>query len=238
MAVLVCIDCLLLISIQLSTSLVTNGIALHLFPEVRLGALFSPILSRWISTIYALVIAQNTVTTGLIAYRIWRQEQASRAIGLRSSGTETSLIPLMRVVVESAAIYVFTAILLLILYARDNNFQYVVQEAILPIAGMSEPHHSCSLKFEDSVLGIVFTLITVRLALRNSKSLATTICDGIPVDWEAQAARNAETVDPDADKTSSTAGTINIPLKSMEFRSPTDSLNDGISSLEAEGDSE
>ena len=106
------------------------------------------------------------------------------------------------------------------------------------VAGMSEPYYSCSFKFEDSVLGIVFTLITVRLALRNSKSLATTICDGTPVDWEAQAARNVETVDPDADKTSSTAGTINIALKSMEFRSPTDSLNDGILSLGTKGDSE
>lgn len=118
---------------------VTNSVALHLFTEVRLGTLFSPALVRWMDSIYAIALTQNTMTTGLIAYRIWRQDRASLEIGLRTAGSKSksSLVPIVRIIIESAAIYVLTAIIIIILYARNNNFQYVIQEAIVPIIGGS-----------------------------------------------------------------------------------------------------
>ena len=97
-------------------------------------------------SIYSIALAQNTITTGLIAYRIWRQDRASHEAGLRSAGSNStsSLIPIVRIVVESAVIYVLTAIVIIILYARNNNFQFVIQEAIVPIIGMfSLLQHFC-----------------------------------------------------------------------------------------------
>jgi hypothetical protein len=88
------------------------------------------------NTIYALAFVQNTWTTGLIAWRIWRQEKASAVIGL-SSATSRSLIPIVRIVVESAAVYVLELIVLIILYALNHNAQFVLQEAVVPTVGTS-----------------------------------------------------------------------------------------------------
>jgi hypothetical protein len=70
------------------------------------------------------------MTTGLIAYRIWRQDRMSR--GIVSS---YRLIFLVRIIVESASIYVLNLLILIILYALHSNGQYVAQEAIVPVCG-------------------------------------------------------------------------------------------------------
>ena len=88
-------------------------------------------------TIYALALVQNTWTTGLIAWRIWRQERASAVIGLHSTTSQSSLIPIVRIVIESAALYVLELIILIILYALNHNAQFVLQEALVPTVGMS-----------------------------------------------------------------------------------------------------
>ncbi|KAF8524145.1 hypothetical protein BU17DRAFT_85252 [Hysterangium stoloniferum] len=155
-------------TLLLIMSIVTNSVALHLFTEVRLGTLFSPSLVAWMNSIYSIALAQNTITTALIAYRLWRQESESAKAGLRDDSPKSSLRPIIRIVIESAVIYVLTAIVIIILYARGNNFQFVIQEAIVPI------------------IGIVFTLISVRLAMHTSKMLATTVPSGRTLtEWQA-----------------------------------------------------
>lgn len=119
---------------------VSNSIALHLFVEVGNGAIFSDTLVHWMSTIYAVAFVQNTLTSGLIAFRLWRHERIANRIGGRSDstdGSQTSLMPVMRIIVESAGIYVVVVLILIILYAIDSNAQYIVQEAFVPIVGTS-----------------------------------------------------------------------------------------------------
>ncbi|KAF8582180.1 hypothetical protein K439DRAFT_1391994 [Ramaria rubella] len=198
-------------TVLLALSIVTNSVALHLFTEVRLGTLFSPALVRWMDSIYAIALAQNTITTGMIAYRIWRQDRLSQEVGLRTTGagSRASLIPVVRIVVESAVIYVLTAIIIIILYARNNNFQFVIQEAIVPI------------------IGIVFTLISVRLAMRSSKVLITTTAlEAKTTEWR---------VAQDTDASTSTANiadsepgfrvnALDTAAKPMEFSTPLESM--------------
>jgi hypothetical protein len=83
------------------------------------------------NTIYALGLIQNTMITGLIAYRIWRQDRKTH--GIVSSSHR--LIFLVRIIVESASIYVLNAVILITLYALNSNGQYVAQEAIVPLCG-------------------------------------------------------------------------------------------------------
>lgn len=83
------------------------------------------------NTIYALAFVQNTMTTGLIAYRIWRQDKESRGL----VGHSLSLMYLVRIIIESASIYVINVLILIILYAIHSNGQYVAQEAIVPTVG-------------------------------------------------------------------------------------------------------
>jgi len=152
-------------------SIIANSIALHQFSRLGLGTIFSPSLVHWMDTIYAIAFVQNTMTTGLIAYRIWHQGAKSQ--GLVSS--KLSLIPLVRIIVESAAIYVLNVLILIILYALNSNGQFVAQEAIVPVCG------------------IVFTMITVRLALHTSPSLMTTELPATRIKFAGFSSTNANT---------------------------------------------
>jgi len=202
---IICLPTLLLIM-----SIVTNSVALHLFTKVRLGTLFSPFLVAWLKSIYSIALAQNTITTALIAYRLWQQDSAAAKAGIRDEDPKSSLRPIIRIVVESAVIYVLTAIVVIILYARDNNFQFVIQEAIVPI------------------IGIVFTLISVRLAMHSSKMLATTQPPpGRTLsNWQAAprslVTNNQETTTGGISSTSGTDATIN----SMSFTMPLEGIFD------------
>ena len=108
--------------------------ALHLFTRVPYGTIFGPELIHWMNTIYSLAFVQNSITTGLIAYRIWRQDRRSVAAGI-STGSKTSLIPVVRIVVESAAIYLLELLVLIVLYALKHNAQFILQEAVVPTVG-------------------------------------------------------------------------------------------------------
>ncbi|KAF8993548.1 hypothetical protein BDQ17DRAFT_1451628 [Cyathus striatus] len=143
-------------TILLCMSIVANSVALHLFTKVPLGTIFSPTLVHWMNTIYALAFVQNTITTGLIAYKIWDQDRRSTSMGVRSRGRESSLVPIIRIIVESASIYLVELLILIVLYSMGHNGQFVMQEAVVP------------------TVGIVFTLMTVRFAMRSSKILMST----------------------------------------------------------------
>lgn len=88
------------------------------------------------NTIYALALIQTTLTTGLIAYRIWSEELSSETIGIRSTMSErSSLIPVVLIIIESAAIYALELLVLIILYAMKHNAQFIVQESVVPTVG-------------------------------------------------------------------------------------------------------
>ncbi|KAJ8488673.1 hypothetical protein ONZ45_g13866 [Pleurotus djamor] len=137
------LPCLLLIM-----SIIANAIALKEFTQAPMGTIFGPSLKHWMNSIYALAFVQNVMTTGLIAYRIWRQERESNQVGIHTSGSRSSLMPIVRIVIESAMIYVVELLVLIILYALHHNGQFVVQESVVP------------------TVGIVFTLLTIRIIMR------------------------------------------------------------------------
>ncbi|KZP16472.1 hypothetical protein FIBSPDRAFT_975886 [Athelia psychrophila] len=125
-------------------SIVANAIVGYRYARLEQVTVFSPYLVHWQNTIYALAFIQNIFTTGLIAYRIYAQDKRSNGLVATS---QVSLGYLVRVMVESAAVYVLDILLLIILYAVGSNGQFIAQEAVVPVCG------------------IVFTLMTVRLAM-------------------------------------------------------------------------
>jgi len=46
-----------------------------------------------------------------------------------------SLIVLIRIIVESASIYVLNILIVIVLYALNSNGQFIAQEAIVPVCG-------------------------------------------------------------------------------------------------------
>ncbi|KAF8896594.1 hypothetical protein BD779DRAFT_1668355 [Infundibulicybe gibba] len=110
----------------------------QLTPETKI---FVPQLKKWIISFFSLTLVTNIICTSLIAFRIWYVNHQCTAFSSRS------LRPVLRLVIESGAIYSITLLVLLILYKTHSWFQYVVVDAVSPI------------------IGLVFTMIIVRIGL-------------------------------------------------------------------------
>ncbi|KAJ7272946.1 hypothetical protein C8J57DRAFT_1316076 [Mycena rebaudengoi] len=97
------------------------------------ATVFDPRLTRQITIFYATAVAQNIITTGLMAFRLWQVEKQSARY--RKGGG--SLMPVLEIMVESAALYLFVEIILLSLYAANLNSQYILLEIVTPIVGIT-----------------------------------------------------------------------------------------------------
>ncbi|KAF7288863.1 hypothetical protein HMN09_01368800 [Mycena chlorophos] len=109
------------------------------------ATVFNPRLANWITTFYSIAVAQNIMTTSLMAYRLWSVDARSAAYRVHRS----PFIHVLRILVESAALYLFVEILLLSLYSVNLNAQYILLEIVTPI------------------VGITFNVITIRINLRS-----------------------------------------------------------------------
>jgi len=92
-----------------------------------------------------LSFAQVVTTTTLICYRLIRHHRASRASGIQPSNNRLSLFHVVRIMLESAAIYAILLFVAIII-------QFVHPMALWVISGMKVP-----------IIGIAFTLLTIRL---------------------------------------------------------------------------
>lgn len=88
-----------------------------------------------LNAIYPLSLIQNVMTTGLITLKIWTQHRQSSASGVVDRSSRLTLIRIIRIIIESAMVYTIQLCVLIILYFRDDTFQYVVQSAIVPSIG-------------------------------------------------------------------------------------------------------
>jgi hypothetical protein len=93
------------------------------------ATVFDPRLTNWITVFYSIAVVQNIITTGLMALRLWQGEKQSARYRLGGG----SFLPVLQILVESAALYLFVEILLLSLYAVNYNAQYVLLEMVTPI---------------------------------------------------------------------------------------------------------
>ncbi|KAJ6462475.1 hypothetical protein C8R45DRAFT_1108125 [Mycena sanguinolenta] len=124
---------------------VAGCVVVVLFANLAPGAsIFSPALTTWIDTV---AVAQNIITTSLIAFRLGQIETQSKRIRL----ADGVFLPILRVLVESAALYLFVEILLLSMYTVGYNVQFILLETVTPI------------------VGITFEMITVRIILRTQR---------------------------------------------------------------------
>jgi len=90
-------------------------------------------------------VLQYIITTSLISFRLIRQHRASRASGIQPSHSRINLFHVVRIILESAAIYtVLLIVTIVFLSMRSRNFWI--------LAGMNTP-----------TVGIAFTLISIRI---------------------------------------------------------------------------
>ncbi|KDR70198.1 hypothetical protein GALMADRAFT_103355 [Galerina marginata CBS 339.88] len=130
---------------------ISSNVAL-LFWFTHPGSQTETEILQWMATIYPFAFAQNTLTTGMIAFKIWRQHHASTTVGIRSS-SRLDLLGVMRIVIESAMVYTLQLLILIILFPLHHNAQLILQSAVIPS------------------IGIVFVLIAVRVQFSRSRAL-------------------------------------------------------------------
>jgi hypothetical protein len=90
---------------------------------------------RLLHSIYPLAFVENFLTTGLIILKIYLQHRASKQAGVRNVGSTLGLMRIIRIIVESAALYTIQLLVLNIFTIMENNFQFVIQPAIIPSIG-------------------------------------------------------------------------------------------------------
>lgn len=115
---------------NLSNLLVSGYTVCGLYPSETSGkTVFDPRLTNWIATFYSIAFVQSLLTTGFMAYKIWRTDRQSA--GFRTQ--ESHLLPIVRILIESAALQLFVEVLLLALYAANYNAQYILLEIVTPL---------------------------------------------------------------------------------------------------------
>lgn len=134
----------------LLVSIATNMVNIYWFQH-PLSLPFQTV-RPFLDFVYPGHLAQNLLTTGLIAHKIWRQHLLSKASGLRMLGASSSsssdnltLLSVVRLVVESAMIYTIQLTILVVLYFMRHPAMVILQAAIVPS------------------IGIVFVLLSIRV---------------------------------------------------------------------------
>jgi hypothetical protein len=112
---------------------------------------FITALQRWIVSFFSLTLFTNFSSTTLIAFRIWWIHRNSKG----AVGSGRSVLPAMVVIIESGSIYSACLVILLSLYLSGSFSQYIVLDAV------------------TQVIGVVFSLVIVRVALGISSESAT-----------------------------------------------------------------
>ena len=123
-------------------SLVSGYTVCGLYPTEKTAAsIFDPRLLRWITTFYAVSFAQSVLTTSLMAYRIW---QTDRRGAKYRTNHQSHLLPVMRILIESAALQMVVEVVLLILYSANSNAQYILLELVTPLVVRAFPSVPCA----------------------------------------------------------------------------------------------
>jgi hypothetical protein len=88
----------------------------------------------FVNMIYPINLAQNILTTGLIAYKIWKQHVISRDSGLYSAAN-WNMLTVMRIMIESASIYTIQQVVLCVLSFLHHPAQVIIHATLIPSIG-------------------------------------------------------------------------------------------------------
>ncbi|KAI0739381.1 hypothetical protein C8Q80DRAFT_1111581 [Daedaleopsis nitida] len=120
---------------------------------------------QWITSVYSLTLATNLSSTMLLAFKIWTVTR--RSAQYRSSNI---LTPVLRVIIESGAIYSMTITAALISFVVKSNGVYILLDLISPI------------------ISIVFNMLIIRIGIASERSFGGGASDTNQGTWAAAVA--------------------------------------------------
>jgi len=95
-------------------------------------SVFTNQTGRWVAAFIVFTFATNLVSSGLLAYRIWTIER-----NVSTVRTRRGIRPIVRVLVDAAALYSATTFSAIICFALSNNGTYVIGDLINPIISIA-----------------------------------------------------------------------------------------------------
>jgi len=96
-----------------------------------------------LSVCFPLYVAQSALATSLIVYEIWSCRQQTKAAGLVALNTP-NLLSIMRMIVESVAIYTIQLVVAFVLVVLDHPAAFFVNYILAPLTG---EHNTSMYKF-------------------------------------------------------------------------------------------
>ncbi|KAG2037501.1 hypothetical protein BDR03DRAFT_999831 [Suillus americanus] len=97
------------------------------------GHIFSQATRQWISAFSGLTIVTNLLSSGLLAYRIWKIERNVA----NSRTTKITTTSILRVVMDAAILYSIALLCTLIVMVRPNNGSLVMIDVLTPIISIT-----------------------------------------------------------------------------------------------------
>ncbi|KAG1836893.1 hypothetical protein DFJ58DRAFT_864143 [Suillus subalutaceus] len=115
------------------------------------GSIYVPELAQWVMAFLVLTIATNLLSSGLLAYRIWMIERSVFIVRT----TKSTLMPILRVLVDSAVLYSAVLFPALICFMLSNTGEVVVLNMAMPI------------------MSIAFYMVLIRIAINRNRRFST-----------------------------------------------------------------
>ncbi|KAG2141105.1 hypothetical protein DEU56DRAFT_283900 [Suillus clintonianus] len=110
-----------------------------------------PATREWILTFYALEFVTNLLSSGLLAFRIWKIERSVST----ARTTKVTTTSILRVVVDAAIVYSIALLCTLITSVCSNNGIFVMIDILMPI------------------ISIVFYMVMIRIAISRNSHILT-----------------------------------------------------------------
>ncbi|PPQ64362.1 hypothetical protein CVT24_008431 [Panaeolus cyanescens] len=92
---------------------------------------------KWYLPVFPLVFAQNTITTGLLTYKVWSQHRSSSANGVINAGGSLSLGHLAKIIIETVMLYPLELFIIIVLGIIQHPAKRMVILWLSPTIGIA-----------------------------------------------------------------------------------------------------
>ncbi|KAG2069394.1 hypothetical protein BDR04DRAFT_1078174 [Suillus decipiens] len=130
--------------------LVTGISATYISSQVK-NNFFGEELAPWVEACLISTIVSNSLSSGLLAYRIWMIERNVSTVRT----TKSTMMPVLRALVDSAVLYSTFLFSALICFLYSNNGVIVVVDMAMPI------------------MSITFYMVLIRIAINRNRTFST-----------------------------------------------------------------
>ncbi|KAJ7431323.1 hypothetical protein FB451DRAFT_1157165 [Mycena latifolia] len=127
----------------------------------------------WVDSMIALTLSMNILTTSLIVYRIWSVDKETSSMVATSSTARSRRVSrlksIMRILIDSAALYTISVIIFVATYIAGSNANYGTSDNVVQI------------------IGICFNMIIIRV--NSSHAPGSTVAPAVSTRMKLQARR-------------------------------------------------